>query len=156
VIDAVMKGPLSSKTALLWTYDEHGGYYDHVRPPAAIPPDSIAPKVAPGESTYDGFGRYGFRVPFALVSPWARPDYVSHRVFDHTSILKLVESKWNLPALTYRDANANAMLDMLDLRFPYFLRPPRLAKPLRVTDPGALACSTSGPGTIPPPGSVTG
>jgi len=156
VIDAVMSGPLWEKTALLWTYDEHGGYYDHVPPPKAVAPDDIAPLVTGGESAYDGFGRLGFRVPFALVSPWARPRYVSHDVFDHTSILKLVETKWNLPALTYRDAHANAMLDMLDLRSPAFISPPRLAKPLLDTDPSALACSTSGPGTIPPPGSVTG
>ncbi len=66
-----------------------------------------------------------------------------------------MESKWNLPAMTYRDANANAMLDMLDLRHPAFLTPPALAQPLLAVDPGALACNTSGPGTIPPPGSVT-
>jgi phospholipase C len=77
-------------------------------------------------------------------------------VYDHTSILKLVETKWNLPALTYRDANAAAMLDMLDLRCPSFATPPRLAQPLAVTDPSALSCSVTGPGTIPPPGSVTG
>ena len=80
---------------------------------------------------------------------------MSHRVFDHTSICALVEHKWNLPALTYRDANANAMLDMLDLRRPAFLTPPVLAQPLLATDPSALACNVSGPGTIPPPGSVT-
>ena len=156
VVNAVMSGPGWDKTALIWTYDEHGGYYDHVPPPAAIAPDSIPPAVTDGESAYDGFGRYGFRVPFALVSPWARPHYVSHRVFDHTSILKLVEAKWNLPALTYRDANANAMLDMLDLRYPAFAQPPRLAEPLQESDPASLACNVSGPGTIPPPGSVTG
>jgi phospholipase C len=156
VINAVISGPAWDKTALLWTYDEHGGYYDHVPPPAAIPPDSIPASPPAGESAYDGFRRYGFRVPFALVSPWARPFYVSHRVFDHTSILKLVETKWNLPALTYRDANANAMIDMLDLSFPAFAKPPKLAEPLQDSDPASLACNTSGPGTIPPPGSVTG
>ena len=57
--------------------------------------------------------------------------------------------------MTYRDANANPMLDMIDLRYPAFLEPPRLAEPLVDVDQGALACSVSGPGTIPPPGSVT-
>jgi phospholipase C len=156
VVDAVINGPAWDKTLLIWTYDEHGGYYDHVPPPAALPPDSIPPAVPAGQSAYDGFGRYGFRVPFTLVSPWARPNYVSHRVFDHASILKLVESKWNLPALTFRDANALAMLDMLDLRRPAFAEPPALAKPLQETDPASLSCDVSGPGTIPPPGSVTG
>jgi phospholipase C len=156
VVNAVINGPAWDKTLLIWTYDEHGGYYDHVRPPAALPPDPIPPAVPAGQSAYDGFGRYGFRVPFALVSPWARPHYVSHRVFDHTSILKLVESKWNLPALTYRDANAQAMLDMLDLRRPAFAEPPALARPLLESDPASLSCDVSGPGVIPPPGSVTG
>ena len=156
VINAVINGPAWDKTLLMWTYDEHGGYYDHVPPPAAVPPDNIAPQVPSGESTYDGFGRYGFRVPFALVSPWARPNHVSHVVYDHTSILKLVETKWNLPALTYRDANASAPLDMLDLRRPSFAEPPPLAQPLTDTDSSSLACSVTGPGTIPPPGSITG
>jgi phospholipase C len=112
--------------------------------------------VPAGQGTaYDGFARYGFRVPCAVVSPWARPHYVSHQIYDHTSILKLVETKWNLPALTYRDANAGDMLDLLDLRRPAFAAPPPLAKPLLDTDPGALACSVSGPGVIPPPGSIS-
>ena len=156
VVNAVINGPAWDRTALLLTYDEHGGYYDHVRPPAAIPPDSIGPDLVPGENGFDGFARYGFRVPFALVSPWARKDFVSHDVYDHTSILKLVETKWNLPALTYRDANAAPMLDLLDLRRPSFATPPKLAQPLAVTDPSALTCSVNGPGTIPPAGSVTG
>jgi phospholipase C len=156
VVNAVINGPAWDRTVLLLTYDEHGGYYDHVPPPAAIPPDSIGPDLVPGENGFDGFARYGFRVPFALVSPWARKDFVSHDVYDHTSILKLVETKWNLPALTYRDANAAPMLDLLDLRRPSFATPPKLAQPLAVTDPSALTCSVNGPGTIPPAGSVTG
>ncbi len=156
VVQAVMSGPDWATTLLIWTYDEHGGYYDHVPPPQAIPPDDIPPDVPSGESAYDGFGRYGFRVPCALISPWARQDYVSHNVFDHTSICKLVETKWNLPAMTYRDANARNMLDMLDLKRPAFIKPPKLAKPLYHTDAEAVLCTITGPGTIPPPGSITG
>ena len=155
VVNAVINGPAWDRTLLIWTYDEHGGYYDHVRPPRALAPDTIPPAVPAGVSAFDGFARYGFRVPFALVSPWARPHYVSHATFDHTSILKLVETKWNLPALTYRDANARAMLDMLDLHRPAFADPPELAVPLQDSDPASLSCNVNGPGTIPPPGSVT-
>ena len=50
-----------------------------------------------------------------MVSPYAKKNFVSHTVYDHTSILKTVEEKWNLPALTRRDANANSLFDMLDL-----------------------------------------
>jgi phospholipase C len=155
VVNAVMSGPAWAKTLLIWTYDEHGGYYDHVPLPPALAPDDIPPAVTAGVSAYNGFAQYGFRVPCVVVSPWARPRHVSHRTFDHTSICALVEAKWNLPTMTYRDANANNMLDMLDLRYPAFLRPPGLAQPLVDTDPNALACNTSGPGTIPPPGSVS-
>ena len=154
VINAVIAGPEWKNTMLIWTYDEHGGYYDHVPPPAAIAPDNIPPDT-PGGDHYNGFRQYGFRVPCAVISPWARPDYVSHEIFDHTSICSLVEHKWNLPAMTHRDANANHMLDMLDLSSPAFLTPPKLAKPLLDTDPKTLTCQITGPGTIPPPGSVT-
>ena len=154
VVSAVMTGPAWHKTLLIWTYDEHGGYYDHVTPPPALAPDNIPP-APPNQSLYNGFAQYGFRVPAVFVSPWARPDYISHQVFDHSSICALVEAKWNLPAMTLRDANANDMLDMLDLSRPAFLHPPTLAKPLADTDPTALTCSTTGPGQIPPPGSVT-
>jgi phospholipase C len=158
VINAVMSGPLWPNTMLLWTYDEHGGYYDHVPPPPALAPDDIPPDVSAVSSTtlpYNGFAQYGFRVPFAVISPFARPHYVSHRVMDHTSICALAEYKWNLPALTYRDANAHPPLDMLDLRFAAFATPPALAQPLLDTDPSALACNVTGPGTIPPPGSIS-
>ena len=156
VIDAVMNGPAWDRTLLIWTYDEHGGYYDHVPPPPAIPPDDIPPDTPPGTPGFEGFARYGFRVPCAVISPWAKPGYVSHEIFDHTSICALVEAKWNLPAMTRRDANANAMLDMLDLTAPAFRRPPKLATPLLDADPlGTLECEILGPGKIPPPGSVS-
>ncbi len=154
-IHAVTHGPAWPSTLLIWTFDEHGGYYDHVVPPPAPAPDDIPPDTD-GADPYTGFTRYGFRVPCAIISPWARPGYVSHQVFDHSSICALVEAKWNLPAMTYRDANANNMLDLLDLTAPAFLAPPRLARPLLATHPAsALACNITGPGTIPPPGSVS-
>jgi phospholipase C len=154
VINAVMSGPAWESTLLIWCYDEHGGYYDHVDPPQAIPPDDIPPDVN-GGNAYSGFSRYGFRVPCAVISPWSRPNYVSHNVFDHTSICALVEAKWNLAAMTRRDANAHNMLDMLDLSQPHFKQPPHLAKPLLEQNLSALECIITGPGTIPPPGSVS-
>lgn len=157
VIDALRNSPQWRKTLFILAYDEHGGYYDHVPPPAALRPDAIPPAVNPGESTYDGFARYGFRVPAVVVSPYAKRDYVSHVVYDHTSILAFLERKWNLNALTYRDANANDLLDFLDLGAmsrgkPTFPELPALA-PAGDT-PSRLACSVTGPGQIPPPSSV--
>jgi phospholipase C len=154
VIDALRTSPLWRKTLFILNYDEHGGYYDHVPPPAAIAPDSIPPAVQPGESTYDGFARYGFRVPSFVVGPYAKRSYVSHVVYDHTSILAFLERKWNLHAMTYRDANANDLLDFLDLQAmrsgrPTFPELPALA-PAGDT-PARLACTRTGPGPIPPP-----
>jgi len=153
VVNAVMHGPAWSSTLLIWTYDEHGGYYDHVPPPAAVAPDDVparnwqlatpwvrwlvgflAPKqlarlanVDTGPVSYD---QYGFRVPAVIVSPYARPDFVLHDELDHTSILKLIEEKWNLPPLTHRDAAAVSPLSALDLTSPpAFGEPPSLAAP---------------------------
>ena len=153
VINRVLQGSGWPHTLLIWVYDEHGGYYDHVPPPAAVPPDDVEGRsvvdrrsplgallrpVFPGqvktkENQTQGPGRYdryGFRVPAVIVSPYARPDYVCSEVLDHTSVLKLVEEKWNLPPLTARDAAASTPLDALDLASPpFFLDPPPLPEP---------------------------
>ncbi len=154
VIHAAMQGPGWDKTVLIWTYDEGGGYYDHVPPPRAVKPDNIPPDIQVPPDQPGGYDRYGFRVPAAIVSPYARRDYVSHVVHDHTSILKLIETKWNLPALTYRDANADDLLDALDLHgTPAFREPPKLAEPGATSRPSN--CLPGQPGPIPPPGAVT-
>jgi phospholipase C len=148
VVNAVLSSPNWAKTMLIWTYDEHGGYYDHVPPPEAVPPDDIPPDLQPGDPP-GGFDRYGFRVPTGVVSPYARPNFVSHTVYDHTSILKTVEEKWNLPALTRRDANATSLFDMLDLDSdPAFLTPPTL--PAAANPTPKAGCLVTGAGTIPP------
>lgn len=101
VVDAVLHGPAWSTTVLVWTYDEHGGYYDHVPPPPALAPDAIAPLApagARGERAYDGFRRYGFRVPAVVVCPFAKAGHVSHVIHDHTSILAMVSPCGSLAA----------------------------------------------------------
>ena len=128
VVDSLLNSPAWGRTLLVWTYDEHGGYYDHVPPPPAIPPDDIPPGLAATDQP-GGYDRYGFRVPTVVVSPYSKRDYVSHTVYDHTSVLKTIERKWNLPAMTYRDANANDLLDCLDLSKRAFADPPTLAAP---------------------------
>jgi phospholipase C len=144
VVNAAMQGPGWSKTMLIWCYDEHGGYYDHVPPPAAVPPDNVAPMLGPGDPP-GGYDRYGFRVPAVVVSPYAKRDYVSHVVHDHTSILSFLETKFNLPALTERDAHADNLLDCLDLTGdPAFARPPTLPAP-KNPDQNTPICTAPGP-----------
>jgi phospholipase C len=155
VINAAMHGPAWPKTLLLWMYDEHGGYYDHVAPPPAVAPDDIPPGIDTNTQLLPGgYDRYGFRVPAVIVSPYARRRYVSSVVHDHTSVLKLVETKWNLGALTYRDANADNLLD--SLRFegrPHFIEPPELPAPALAHGPDLCVPGDPG-GAIPPPDAV--
>ena len=112
-INALIKSPVWKKSALFLVYDEAGGFYDHVAPPPACVPDNILPNIP--NQAYD---RLGFRVPFVLVSPFAKEHFVSHITYDHTSLLKFIEKKFNLPALSARDANANSFEDMFDFKTP--------------------------------------
>jgi len=127
-VSAVLRSPAWPRTLLIYTYDEHGGYYDHVPPPAAIAPDSIPPALGPGDVP-GGYNIYGPRVPAIVVSPYAKANAVTNVVHDHTSVLATIEAKWNLPALTYRDANARTVADFLDLSRPALLHPPTITQP---------------------------
>ncbi len=129
VVEAVLRSPVWARTLLIYTFDEHGGYYDHVAPPAAIAPDSIAPDLT-STDVAGGYNLYGPRVPAIVASPYSKANGVSNVVHDHTSVLATIEAKWNLPALTYRDANAATVLDFLDLSKPALLTPPVLDQPL--------------------------
>jgi phospholipase C len=150
VVKTLMRAPTWKHTALFITYDEHGGYYDHVPPPRAIKPDKIEPLLAPGDLS-GHYDRYGFRVPLFVVSPWARRNYVSNVVQDHTSITAFIERKWNLPAMTFRDANAQPMTDYFDFTRPAFARPPALAGAPALA-PGLAQCHAAGLNPPLPPG----
>ena len=134
---ALMAGPQWKHAALFFTYDEHGGIYDHLPPPPACKPDAIEPVMAGGDTTGGHFDRYGVRVPLVVVSPYARKGYVSHVVHDHTSITRFIETKFRLPALTARDANADPMLEMFDFASPPFVTPPVIA-PAPAPDPAEV------------------
>ncbi len=127
VIEAVIKSPAWERTLLVYTYDEHGGYFDHASPPPAPRPDTIPPKLEPGET--GDYGRYGPRVPAVVVSPYSIPGGVTSVEHDHTSVLATIEAKWNLPALTDRDANAATVMDFLDLNRTPLLKPEPLDAP---------------------------
>jgi phospholipase C len=115
---ALRNGPAWNHTLLIVTYDEHGGCYDHVPPPTnAVPPDNIA-----GEFGFD-FKRFGPRVPTVLVSPLIAAGTVFRVAadampLDHTSVLKTIETRWSLPALTARDAAAGGVGAVLTLATP--------------------------------------
>ena len=118
VYETLRSGPGWNETLLIITYDEHGGCYDHVPPPSgATPPDAT-----PGEFGFD-FTRFGVRVPAVLVSPLIEAGTI-YRVpdgsmpLDHTSVLRTVEKRWSLPALTARDLAAPDLGAVLTLTTP--------------------------------------
>ena len=96
MVEAVMASRYWPKAAIVITYDEGGGWFDHVLPP-----------------TVDRFG-LGTRVPTLIVSPYARRGVIGHGQYDHASILKFIEWRWNLAPLTERDRRADAFLEAFD------------------------------------------
>ena len=102
VYRAVTSSPNWERTVLVVNFDEWGGFFDHVAPQEA--PDAN-PSLA----------LRGFRVPCMVVSPLARRSYVAHEVYDHTSVLKMIEWGFDLAPLSVRDAHANNLADVLDL-----------------------------------------
>jgi phospholipase C len=93
VIDAIMVSPYWSSTAIVLTWDDYGGFYDHVPPPQI-----------------DKYG-LGFRMPALIISPYTKHGYVDHTRYQFESVLKFIEWRFNIPALTERDLHANNLLN---------------------------------------------
>lgn len=110
IAEAFATSPCYRSGALVMTYDEWGGFWDHVDPPRI--PDDRATDAFPGGD--DDFAQVGFRVPSAIMSPWTRnrrdrAGRVDHTVYDHSSIIKFVSDNWGLPYLTKRHASTNSI-----------------------------------------------
>jgi phospholipase C len=124
VYEAIRQSPHWESSLLVVTYDEHGGFYDHVPPPPGVPPGDADGPSNNGHGFR--FDRLGVRVPTVIVSPWV-PDVrspertcnlVDNTLYDHTSLLATVERLFGLPALTARDAAANDFLHLLSAETP--------------------------------------
>jgi phospholipase C len=100
---------LWESTLLVILYDEHGGFFDHVEPPEATPPDTHSDDYA--------FTRYGVRVPALLVSPWVRRG-VFHQLLDHASLVKYLATKWKLGDFNKRVDSALSFDDAFDFHSP--------------------------------------
>lgn len=104
VIDSLSKSPQWENSLLIITYDEHGGYFDHVAPPKTE-----------DERAADGFDQLGFRVPTVFVGPYVKERFATNTVYNHASILALAERLWGLEPLNQRDAAASDCFDVLDM-----------------------------------------
>ena len=143
LMDALMASPNWKDSAMIFTYDEPGGFYDHVAPQLATPPDpstsstylpiDLQPNDICSQSGALGtgtcnFAYTGYRVPLIVVSPFSKKNYVSHTVYDHTAILKLIEKRFlppSFPGLTARDAaQADMSTDFFDFTNVPWATPP--------------------------------
>jgi len=106
VYEAVTRSPAWPRTLLVMCYDEWGGFFDHVAPPIRV--TSEADRAAGNVD-----GRLGFRVPCVIVSPHARRKHIAIAELDHTSVLRFIETRWQLTALTERDRTATSLSDVL-------------------------------------------
>jgi phospholipase C len=133
VARTLVRSPRWSRTVLVITYDEWGGFFDHVRPPRLA-----------DERPLDGKDRRqaGFRVPAVVLSPFARRGRVDHGVYDHASILKFISWRFGLRPLAPRDNAARNLAHALDFRHPDVSRPLVPA----VSDPGPHNCGAPGIG----------
>jgi len=147
IIPFMQSGATWANSAFILTYDEGGGLYDHVVPAREIKPDNIAPKLPSGYVQAD-FNQSGFRIPLIVISPWARPNFVSHTTRDSTSILRFIEDTFvdptKLPTgvnpwLTLRDQNADNMMEFFD----FSAGPPLLNAQPPVMQPSTGTCSNS-------------
>ena len=117
-----------ANSVLLITFDEHGGFYDHVTPPPATPPGDDPINAAPGQQPFD-FTRLGIRVPAIIVSPLIEKGIIDHTVYDHTSALATLERLFDVSPLTQRDAAAK------DFSHLFTLATPRTDTPVLLTNP---------------------
>lgn len=120
-----------ASSVLLITFDEHGGFYDHVPPPATTPPGDDPINAAPGQQPFD-FGQLGVRVPAIIVSPLIEKGVIDHTVYDHTSALATMQRLFDVSPLTQRDAAAK------DFSHLFTLTTPRTDTPAMLTDPAIV------------------
>jgi phospholipase C len=115
--EAIRNSPVWEKSLLVITYDEHGGFYDHVPPPVAVEPGDRP--TNPFNNKYGfSFGQLGVRVPAVVVSPFIAKGVVDHRIYDHSSVPSTIEERFGLTNLTQRDKQAARVTTLLTLNDP--------------------------------------
>jgi phospholipase C len=116
------------KSAMLIVFDEHGGFYDHLTPPATTPPGDNPINAAPDQTPF-GFDRLGVRVPAIVISPLIPKGLIDHTIYDHTSALATLEKQQGMSPLTHRDQNAEDFRHLFSLATARTDTPPVLVNP---------------------------
>ncbi|HEY5748742.1 MAG TPA: alkaline phosphatase family protein [Chryseolinea sp.] len=148
VYETIRNSPHWGSSLLIITFDEHGGFYDHVAPPAAVPPGDLI--TAGYRKDYEGghpkagqpinfqFDQLGVRVPALVISPFTRKGVIDHTTYDHTSMLATVERLFGMEHLTHRDKAANDFLHLFSSTLPRTDAPTTL--PEAAVNPNPLPC----------------
>ena len=135
--EAIRNSPLWEQSMLIIIWDEAGGFYDHVPPPAAVPPGDPQADDVTNEHQF-AFDQLGPRVPAVVISPLIPKNLVDHRVYDHASVLATIEHAFGLPSLTERDRLANSLTTLVSLQEPRQDTPATLVTPDGYEQPPAL------------------
>jgi phospholipase C len=128
VYETIRQSPHWESSLLIVTYDEHGGFYDHVVPPATVHPGDSVTDPGNNHNNFD-FQQLGVRVPTIIVSPLLPKGTIDHTVYDHTSVLATIEKLFKLSSLTKRDAKAETLNHLLKLSAPRIDTPAVLPNP---------------------------
>jgi phospholipase C len=146
-LEPLLRSPIWKDSVFVLAWDEGGGFYDHMAPQPAVPPDDVAISdlaatdycfATPASSTNTcGFNHTGYRVPLMVISPFSKKNYVSHAVADHTAVLKLIETRFSLAHLTERD---NAQIDMSTEFFDFVNAPWMTPPPTTPAQPSPGQC----------------
>jgi phospholipase C len=153
--EAIRGSDVWANSLLIITWDEHGGFYDHAIPLAAMAPGDTAPNAKFNQTGFT-FERYGPRVPAIVISPLIPRNLIDHRLYDHASIPATIEGIFGLNAMTNRDAAANRLTALATLEAPRLDAPATLPSPADsgaglshalalVQTPAAVALSVSRP-----------
>lgn len=140
--EAIRNSPVWNNSALIITWDEHGGFYDHAKPGPAADPGDTTPTDKNNKYGFT-FQQYGPRVPAVVISPWIPKNIVDHRLYDHSSIPATLEQLFGMEPLTARDKAANTLLPLFSLDAPRADTPATLPSPAEGMVSMALAPAVS-------------
>lgn len=126
--EAIRNSPVWNSSALIITWDEHGGFYDHAKPGPAVDPGDTIPTDKNNKYGFT-FQQYGPRVPAVIISPWIPKNIVDHRLYDHSSVPATLEQLFGMEPLTARDKAANTLLPLFSLDAPRTDTPATLPSP---------------------------
>jgi phospholipase C len=143
IINKFLQSPAYSSSIFILTYDDPAGLYDHVPPINEVLPDNIPP-ILRSTDIKASFNQSGLRVPVIVISPWTKPHYISHVNRDFTAILKLIEKRFTLPAMTARDAAQDDMTEFFNFSTPQIPTPPPL--PVQQTSGNCTKSQETAPG----------